>query len=373
MTTLTSPAAAAPAPRRPAAGPPPEALALVRRSRTTGRARAVVVSTGLALACVAVFAVSLTLGDFRLPLREVLPAVVGRGGPDADFVVTTLRLPRAVTGVLVGALFGLSGAVFQSLARNPLASPDIIGITAGSTTAAVLVIVSGTTVGGTAGALLAGVPTPVAAFAGGLVSTTLVYLLAYRGGLSAYRLVLVGIGVAAVCTSLTQWLLTRAEIYDVQQATVWLTGSLNGRGWDDVRVLAVAAAVLVPAVLALARPLRALQLGDDTARGTGVPVERTRALLVLVGVGLASSATAVAGPVSFVAFLAAPLARRLVRAPLTLVPAALAGSLLVLVADLVARTAFGTTELPVGIVTGLVGAPYLLWLLTRANRVGRTG
>jgi iron complex transport system permease protein len=129
----------------------------------------------------------------------------------------------------------------------------------------------------------------------------------------------------------------------------------------------------VPAVLVLARPLRALQLGDDTARGVGLPVERSRAALIVVAVGCASVATAAAGPVAFVAFVAAPIARRLVRAPLTIVPAALAGALLVLASDLVARTAFSPTELPVGIVTGLVGAPYLLWLLARANRVGRTG
>jgi iron complex transport system permease protein len=214
---------------------------------------------------------------------------------------------------------------------------------------------------------------PVAAFVGGLATTTAVYLLAYRRGLSAYRLVLVGIGIAAVMSSVTSFLLTRAEIDDVQRATVWLTGSLNGRGWGEVVTCRSPRPVLVPAVLVLARPLRALQLGDDTARGVGLPVERSRAALIVVAVGCASVATAAAGPVAFVAFVAAPIARRLVRAPLTIVPAALAGALLVLASDLVARTAFSPTELPVGIVTGLVGAPYLLWLLARANRVGRTG
>lgn len=347
----------------------PVVRARIGRTRTTGRARAVGVAVVLALACVVVLAVSLSVGEFAIPLREVLPVLVGQGTPDADFIVGTLRLPRALSAVLVGALFGLSGAVFQSFARNPLASPDIIGITAGSSTAAVLVIVAGSALGVSTGA----VSLPVAAFVGGLVTTTAVYLLAYRRGLSAYRLVLVGIGIAAMMTSLTSFLLTRAEVVDVQRATVWLTGSLNGRGWGEVVPLAVAAAVLVPTVLLLARPLRALQLGDDTARGIGVPVERSRAALVVAAVGCASVATATAGPVAFVAFVAAPIARRLVRAPLTLVPAALTGALLVLASDLVARTALAPTELPVGIVTGLVGAPYLLWLLARANRVGRTG
>ncbi len=341
----------------------------VGRTRTTGRTRTVVVSLGLVLGCLVTFAVSLSAGDFAIPPFDVLPALVGRGTPDADFIVGTLRLPRAVTAVGVGVAFGLSGAIFQSLARNPLASPDIIGVTAGASTSAVLVIVAGSALGVSTGAL----SLPLAAFAGGLLSTTAVYLLAYRNGLSAYRLVLVGIGVAAMLTSTTSFLLTRADISDVQRALVWLTGSLNGRGWDEVVPLAVSLVVLVPAVLLLARPLRALQLGDDTARGIGVPVERSRAALIVVAVGCASVATATAGPVAFVAFVSAPIARRLVRAPLTLVPAALVGALLVLASDLLARTVFSPTELPVGIVTGLVGAPYLLWLLARANRVGRTG
>lgn len=366
VTLLTAPPAA------PGAGVPatdPAVLARVRRARATGRGRAVVVSLVLLLGCLVTFVLSLTTGDFAIPVRDVLPALLGRGTPDADFIVGTLRLPRTVTAVGVGVAFGLSGAIFQCLARNPLASPDIIGITAGASTSAVLVIVAGSALGYSTGT----VSLPVAAFVGGLLTTTAIYLLAYRNGLSAYRLVLVGIGVAAMLTSTTWFLLTRADITDVQRALVWLTGSLNGRGWDQVGPLAVALAVLVPAALLLARPLRALQLGDDTAHGIGVPVERSRALLVVVAVGCASVATATAGPIAFVAFVAGPIARRLVRAPLTLVPAALVGALLVLASDLVARTVFAPTELPVGIITGLVGAPYLLWLLARANRVGRTG
>ncbi len=154
---------------------------------------------------------------------------------------------------------------------------------------------------------------------------------------------------------------------------MWLTGSLNGRGWDDVRPVAAALVLLGPAVLVLARPLRTLQLGDDTALGLGTAVEPARMALLVVAVALAAIATACAGPIAFVAFVAAPIARRLTHSSLALVPAALAGALLVLVADLVARRAFAPTELPVGVVTGIVGAPYLLWLLARANKVGRGG
>jgi iron complex transport system permease protein len=258
----------------------------------------------------------------------------------------------------------LSGAIFQSIARNPLASPDIIGITAGASAAAVFVIV---VMGGSSLLVSLG------ALIGALLSAAAVYLLALKRGVSSYRLVLVGIGVGAVLTSATSYLLTRADIYDAQRAAIWLTGSLNGRGWDHVRTLGAAMAVLVPAVVVLGRPLRVLQLGDDTAKGLGVAVEPSRAALIVVAVALAAVATASAGPVAFVAFVAAPIARRLVRAPLTLVPAGLAGALLLLLSDLIAQRAFAPTELPVGVVTGILGAPYLVWLLARANRVGGGG
>jgi len=338
--------------------------ALVRESRTTGRARAVTVSIVLTVVGFIAFCVSISVGDFPIPLLDVIPAVFGFGDADSDFIVRQLRLPRALTAVLVGAAFGLSGAIFQSLARNPLASPDIIGITAGASASAVFIIV---VIGGS------GLMVSAGALIGALITAAAIYLLAYRRGVSSYRLVLVGIGISAMLSAVTSYLLTRAEIYDAQRATVWLTGSLNGRGWDQVRPVAASLVVLVPATLALARPLRLLQLGDDTAKGLGVAVEPSRAGLVLVGVALAAVATAAAGPIAFVAFVAAPIARRLVNAPLAIVPAALAGALLVLVSDIVARRMFAPTELPVGVVTGIVGAPYLVWLLARANRIGTAG
>jgi iron complex transport system permease protein len=211
------------------------------------------------------------------------------------------------------------------------------------------------------------------ALVGALVAAASIYTLAYRRGLSPYRLVLVGIGVAAALNALTSYLLTRADIVDAQRAAVWLTGSLNGRSWDHVRPLAVALVVLCPMVLWLAGPLRALQLGDDTAKGIGVRVERSRIALVMVAVTLAAVATAAAGPITFIAFVAPPIARRLVNAPLNLVSSALIGALLLLLSDLVARRAFAPIELPVGVVTGVIGGPYLLWLLARANKMGRGG
>jgi iron complex transport system permease protein len=337
---------------------------VIRGARTTGRARAITVSVALLVVTFAVFCVSISVGDFPIPLREVVPAIFGHGNQSSDFIIHRLRLPRALTAVLVGGSFGFSGAIFQSLARNPLASPDIIGITAGASTSAVFMIV----VIGASGFIVS-----IGALGGSLVTAAVIYGLAFKRGVSSYRLVLVGVGVAAVLTATTSYMLTRAEIFDVQRATVWLTGSLNGRGWEHVRPVAIAMVVLFPAVMALGRPLRALQLGDETAKGLGVAVERNRAALILVAVALVGVATAATGPVSFVAFVSGPIARRLVKAPITLVPAALMGALLLLISDLAARRVFAPTELPVGVVTGILGAPYLVWLLGRANKVGRGG
>lgn len=342
----------------------PEERAIVRRARTTGRSRAIVVGAALAAATFVALCVEISVGDFHVPLVDVATTIFGHGNSSSDFIVNQLRLPRSLTAVLVGAAFGLSGAIFQSLARNPLASPDIIGITAGAATAAVTMIV-------VVGA--GGFAVSVGALIGSLVTALAIYLLAYKHGVSTYRLVLVGIGLSAVLVSITEYLLTRADIVDAQRATVWITGSLNGRTWGHVRPLALSMIVLVPAALVLARPLRALQLGDDTAKQLGVRVERSRLALIVVGVALAAIATAAAGPIAFVAFVAAPIARRLVNAPVTLVPAALAGALLLLVSDVVGRRIIAPTEVPVGIVTGILGAPYLIWLLARSNRVGRGG
>jgi iron complex transport system permease protein len=213
----------------------------------------------------------------------------------------------------------------------------------------------------------------LAALLGALASATLVYLLAWRRGVSSYRLVLVGIGIAAAVDAGTAYLLTKARIYDVQSAVIWLTGSLNGRTWDDARPLLLAMLVLVPFTLSRGRSLGLLMLGDETAAGLGLRVERSRLLIVLAAVALAAVGTAAAGPIEFVALLAAPIARRLVGSPTALLASALVGAVLVVGADLVARELVPSTSLPVGVVTGIIGAPYLLWLLARSNRVGSGG
>jgi len=344
--------------------------AVVLRSRRLGASlrvdpRSVAVALAALAAALAVFAWSLTLGDFPLPLADVVASLVGRGDEGTDFIVHTLRLPRGLVGLLVGGAFGLSGAIFQRLARNPLASPDIIGVNAGAAASAVLVIV-----------VLDGSSAQVtwAALAGATGTATATYVLSYKRGVTGYRLVLVGIGATAMLTSATSYLMTRAEIYDAQRAMVWLTGSLNGRGWDHVRPLVFALATLAPVALLLARHLRTLDMGDDAAAGLGTRVEPVRSGLLLTGVALAAVAVASAGPITFVALVSPQIARRLVGGgSAALLPSAALGALLLVASDLIARRIFAPTELPVGIATAVLGAPYLLALLARANRIGSAG
>ncbi|GAA0376389.1 hypothetical protein GCM10009530_28610 [Microbispora corallina] len=324
----------------------------------------------VALACLAALAAltaaHLGLGDVRLPLGEILRALGGDGG--AHFVVVDLRLPRVLTGALVGAAFGLSGAITQAVSRNPLASPDILGVTSGAGVCVVaLIVATGSAYGGVSGAV-ADVGVPTAAVAGGLVGAAAVHALAWRRGLDGYRLVLVGIGVAAVFTNVTHWLLTAGDVNDTARAMVWITGSLHGRGWEHVVPVAVALAVLVPVALGLSRTLAALRFGDETALALGVRLGRARAALLLVAVLLAAVATASAGPIAFVALTAPQIALRVARTPHPpLLVSALTGAVLTAAADLVARTVFAPAELPVGVVTAALGAPYLIHLLWRGS------
>ncbi|WP_436763048.1 FecCD family ABC transporter permease [Streptosporangium sp. V21-05] len=322
----------------------------------------------VAAACVVLVAVALGAavsvvgsGDFPVSAAEVLGALTGQGDRATEFIVLTLRLPRALTGLLAGAALGLSGAIFQSITRNPLGSPDIIGFTTGSATGALLQIL---VVGGGTAAI-------AASSVGGAVLTALaVYLVAYRGGVHGYRLVLVGVAAAAMLEAFNAYLVTRAELREAYEAAFWLTGSLNGRGWDHAWPLAVAMAVLVPVALAFGTRLRMGELGDDAAQALGVPVQRTRAALVVVGVALVAVATAAVGPVPFVALAAPQLARGFTGRPGTqLVPAALMGAALLVVSDLV--TLRLPVAPPVGVVTGVLGGVYLVWLLSTEGRRGR--
>ncbi|MEJ8634110.1 iron chelate uptake ABC transporter family permease subunit [Streptomyces sp. NPDC006475] len=302
-------------------------------------------------------------GDFPIAPGDVVATLLGNGTAAQEFIVQDLRLPRALVGLLVGASLALSGAIFQTISRNPLGSPDVIGFGQGATVGALTVIV---VFHGNALAVAGG------AIVGGLVTGVAVYLLAWRRGVHGYRLVLIGIGVAAILTAVNHYLVTKASLIDATRATLWMTGSLDGRDWAQFWPLLAVFALLAPLVFGYGRPLRLLEMGDDAAFALGAPVERTRLVLMGSGVLLMAVATAAAGPIAFVALSAPQLARRLTRSPgPNLAAAAVMGAALLLLADWTASTAFGDRQLPVGVVTGVLGGCYLLWLLVTERKAGR--
>ncbi|WP_457974821.1 FecCD family ABC transporter permease [Arthrobacter sp. D1-17] len=329
----------------------------------------------LALAVVLLFAASILLGNYTVTVPDFFRILTAHfsGGekiPGASFIVMESKLPRAVIGAMIGLAFGLSGGLFQTMLRNPLASPDVIGISNGASAAAVTAIV---VFGATGPAVSA------SALGGALAVAALIYAIS-RGGPACSRttgagagnrLILAGVGLAAALGAVVNFLLTRADIRTAADALVWLNGSLNSASWDRAGVLAGALLVLVPAVAVLAGPLRMIELGDDTAAGLGIRVNLTRLGIVLTAVALAAVATSAAGPVSFVAFLAGPIARRFTRKA-SLPASALTGALIVLAADYfagnLAPLLLNGAVLPVGVVTGALGAPFLLWLLVTSNR-----
>jgi iron complex transport system permease protein len=361
VTALGSPHPAShPAPELPDA----DEVALVRDSRLARSRRRQVVIAVLCILVLAAYAGSLMLGPTTYSLRDVVAVISGDQDSAAQFVVGRLRLPRATLAVLVGLSFGLAGVTFQTLLRNPLASPDIIGITEGASAAAAIAIVSFS---------LSGLIVSWLAVAAGTGVALAIYLLAYRRGVAAgTRLILIGIGVAAMMQSVISWQLERASNSQFSEALRWLTGSLNGALWRDVAMVFVALVALGVVVLVQSRNLAAAQLGDDAASALGVRVERLRLLTIVAAVGMICFATAASGPIAFLAFLSGPIAARIVgpRGSL-LIPSALVGALLTLLADFAGQYAFGT-RLPVGVVTGILGAPYLLYLIVRINRAGGT-
>ncbi|MFD3552545.1 FecCD family ABC transporter permease [Streptomyces goshikiensis] len=325
--------------------------------------RALAVGLLLAVAALALAVVLIGTGDFQIAPADVVQTLLGNGTPANDFIVNDLRLPRVLVALLVGASLGMSGAVFQSVSRNPLGSPDLLGFGYGSAVGALVVII-----------VFKGGATEVAlgALVGGLIAGLAVYVLAYKRGINGYRLVLVGIGASAMLVAVIQYLLTKAQLVEATRAMVWLTGSLAGRDWGQVWPLLVACAVLFPLVLGQGRALRMMEMGDDAAYALGVRVERTRLLLMVAGILLTTAASAAAGPISFVALAAPQLARRLTRSPgAGLLTAALMGAVLLMLSDWASQRAFGADQLPVGVVTGLVGGVYLLWLLVTERKAGR--
>lgn len=332
------------------------AVERVRVVRRRVRRRRTYVLAGLAAVLAAAWVARVLAGDYIITVPDFFRIVGGADIPGASFILMEGKLPRAVAGLLAGAAFGLGGAIFQTVLRNPLASPDLLGISAGASMGAVLAIVTF----GLAGGWVA-----VFAVAGALLTGVAIVACARGVG----QMVLVGVALTAALVSVVQYLFARASIWDAQAALVWMTGSLNPVEWSDIRVFALVLAVLLVAVIALAPALRILELGPDLAAGLGVSPARAYVLLGLA-VLLVSTATALTGPISFVALLSGPIARRLLGGRATLLGAALVGATVVVGADYLAAYGVPGANLPVGVVTGVLGAPFLLSLIVRRSSPG---
>lgn len=330
------------------------------RRRAAALPAVIVVLLGIGLTAVRVL-----VGTPMVAPEAALRVLSGEMIPGISFIVLENRLPTAVVAILAGIAFGLSGTVFQTLLRNPLASPDVIGVTLGASAGAVLAMAY---LGADGRALF------WFALLGGLLTAALILAVAGTGrrgaaGAVDNRFVLVGIGVAAALSALISYVLTRLDLQAAGDVMHWMVGSLSTSTWERVTVLALALALLVPALALLVARLRILQLGDDTATSLGLPVPRTRISLIMVAVILCALTVAVTGPLSFVAFLAGPLARMIVGRP-SFPMAAVVGAVLVLGADILGQNLLPEVELPAGVITGALGAPFLLWMLTRSTTSG---
>lgn len=321
------------------------------------------VVTILGMVVVTGVAMTLVLGQSFTPPLDVIRVLMGEHVPGSSFTVGHLRLPRALLSVLAGLSFGLGGVAFQIMLRNPLASPDIIGVSSGASAAAVFAIV-----------VLQWSGSAVAIFAviAGLAVALLVYSLSFRNGAAGSRLILVGIGVAAMIESFIAYTLSRAPSWNLQEAMRWLTGSVNSAQLSQALPVLLALAVFGGLLLNRRRDLEALRLGDDAAAALGVRVGATRITVIICAVGMIAVATAVTGPIAFVAFLSGPIAARVIGPNGSiLIPSALVGACLVLVGDYIGQFLL-PRRYPVGVVTGALGAPYLIYLIIRMNRRGRS-
>jgi iron complex transport system permease protein len=335
----------------------------IRSSAISFRLERRAIALALLLLAISFFALILNVGRGEYPIAgiDIIKTLFGidTGNPDHTFVVRELRLPRSLVAFVVGVALAISGTIFQGITRNPLADPSIIGIDTGASLAAVTVIV-----------LFPSTPTyllPISAFVGALTVAALIYWLAWNEGSSPILLILMGIGLSAIASAFTSLVITFGNIYDVNAALVWLAGSVYGRTWEQFLSLLPWAIVFVPMAFVLARHLNVLNLGDDVAKGLGSRLEWQRGLLVIVAVALAGASVATAGTIGFVGLIAPHVGRQLVGANHQgLLPvSALMGGLLVVIADLLGKTLFAPVEIPCGIMTAAIGAPYFLYLLIR--------
>ncbi|BAC12217.1 iron ABC transporter permease [Oceanobacillus iheyensis HTE831] len=334
---------------------------LIMIGRIKRRRRFILVTSLLAITAFVLSCTMLMLGNTIYPVSDVISVLLGEEVQGASFAVGTIRLPRMIAGVFAGFAFGVAGYVFQTMLRNPLANPNVIGITAGSSAAAVFCIIvlqaSNTVVS-------------IASIIGGLATVIVIFLLARSTSFSIGRLILVGIGIQAMLNALISYLLMIGQENDIPTAMRWLNGSLNGAKMEDVYPLIIAVIIFAPIIIALGKRLDMLELGEQTAISLGVNTDKTRVILIISSVLILALATATTGPIAFIAFLSGPIAKRLVGIGFSsIIPAGLVGVILVLAADLVGQFAF-VARYPVGVITGIIGAPYLIYLLIRMNRKG---
>jgi iron complex transport system permease protein len=323
-------------------------------------ARPGLVLAGLWLGCAAMAVLSLATGSYDLHPGEIWDAMLGRSDHIGRLVVVGMRLPRIIGALTVGAGLGVAGKIFQSLCRNPLASPDLAGFTTGSATGALIAILllGQSSIGVASGALV-----------GGSAAAIAVYLMTLQRGLKGERFILTGIAVSAMLAAFNEYLITRADLDKAEAAKTWLFGSLAGTSWPQITALVpVILVLLIGATLAWPW-LRMLEMGDDLATGLGLPTRRSRLLLMGSAIGLAALATSLAGPVHFLALAAPPLARGLMRPADAGVGATAAmGALLLITADFLAQHLMAPFQIPVGLVTGAIGGAYLIVLLTRSPK-----
>jgi iron complex transport system permease protein len=329
------------------------------RTRLSRQRRRLAVTAILIVVAVAAGGIGLTTGSFHTSLGDVASALSGDADSRTTVVVMGMRMPRLIAALLIGAALGLAGAVFQTLARNPIASPDIVGFTAGSATGALIGLT-----------LISPPPSPaIGAWTGGLLTVIVVMAIARSVGISRERTILAGIALTTLLAAVNDYLLTRAPLDVARNATQWLHGSLAATSANDVVLLLASLGVLSAALVALRRDYRALELDDDTARSLGVRTGRARLALVVVAALLTGTATAVAGPIGFVALAAPQLARRAMgTSGIPLVGSALTGAVVLIVADVVAQRALAPLQIPVGLLTAAVGGAYLFWIVARSRR-----
>ncbi len=338
-----------------------ESMMFIMEGRRKRNRRWILVTSFLVvLACVLSCAM-LLLGNTIYPVQHVTRALLGDQIQGVSFAVQTIRLPRMVAGVFAGFAFGLAGAVFQTMLRNPLANPNVIGITTGSSAAAVFCIV----VLHASGAVIS-----LVSVIAGFATVLVIYILSRGKSFSIGRLILIGIGIQAMLNAVISYLLLISAEQDVPSALRWLSGSLNGSQLHELPPLVISVIILTPIIVILGKHLSILELGEESATSLGVNTDKTRIILILSSVCMIALATSITGPIAFVSFLAGPIAKRLVGTGFShLIPAGFIGINLVLAADLIGQFAF-VVRYPVGIITGIIGAPYLIYLLIRMNRKG---